>query len=127
MAEMGRMLLDHGADIEAVDGEDWTPLMCAAWRGHKAMVEMLLERGAYVDRRLPDGATALYLASEYGQLEVARALVKNRANVNAENEEEVTPMAVATMNNHSQVVSLLRRHGGRSKTPAVVVVIGHRR
>lgn len=43
--EMGRLLLDHGANIEAVDFERWTSLMCAAWRGYTSMVEMLLEKG----------------------------------------------------------------------------------
>ena len=42
-----RLLLDHGADIEAIDDEyRSTPLGVAARRGQAAMVELLLERGA---------------------------------------------------------------------------------
>ena len=42
-----RLLLDHGADINTIDEEyRSTPLGCAARRGQKEMVELLLERGA---------------------------------------------------------------------------------
>jgi ankyrin repeat protein len=42
-----RLLLDHGADINAIDDEyRSTPLGVAARRGQRAMVELLLERGA---------------------------------------------------------------------------------
>ena len=41
------LLLDHGADIDAVDDEYCsTPLGVAARRGQRAVVELLLERGA---------------------------------------------------------------------------------
>ena len=46
-----RLLLDHGADINTIDEEyRSTPLGCAARRGQKEMVELLLERGADPNR-----------------------------------------------------------------------------
>jgi ankyrin repeat protein len=42
-----RLLLDHGADVNAIDDEyRSTPLGVAARRGQHEMVELLLERGA---------------------------------------------------------------------------------
>jgi hypothetical protein len=42
-----RLLLDHGADINAIDDEYCsTPLGVAARRGQRALVELLLARGA---------------------------------------------------------------------------------
>jgi len=42
-----KLLLAHGADIDAIDDEyRSTPLGVAARRGHGAMVELLLEHGA---------------------------------------------------------------------------------
>ena len=35
-----------GADIELRDGDGWTPLRCARNRGRKAVVRLLLSRGA---------------------------------------------------------------------------------
>jgi ankyrin repeat protein len=46
-AGKARLLLDHGADIDAIDDEyRSTPLGVAARRGQTAMVELLLQRGA---------------------------------------------------------------------------------
>jgi ankyrin repeat protein len=45
--EKARLLLDHGAHIDAIDDEyRSTPLGVAARRGQDAMVELLLARGA---------------------------------------------------------------------------------
>ena len=47
--ESASVFLDHGADIEAVDGErDSTPLAWAAMDGQLRMVKFLLQRGARV-------------------------------------------------------------------------------
>jgi uncharacterized protein len=39
-------LLDHGADVNAVDFEGWTPLMNAVHSKHFDIARLLLERGA---------------------------------------------------------------------------------
>jgi ankyrin repeat protein len=44
--EMARLLLDHGADPNAVAGGMVTPLYCAATRGDIPMIRLLIERGA---------------------------------------------------------------------------------
>lgn len=41
-----KLLLENGADIEAKDSFDQTPLIAAASRGDEATVELLLEKGA---------------------------------------------------------------------------------
>lgn len=48
MVEIATLLLDAGADIEARDSIEKTPLMYAAQSGDAAMVLLLLERGANV-------------------------------------------------------------------------------
>ena len=54
-----RLLLDHGAAIDALDEEyRSTPLGCAARRGQKEMVELLLARGADPNRARRVGDTA---------------------------------------------------------------------
>ena len=57
------LLLDHGANIEARNEEDDTPLMWAAEHGQTDVVRALLERGADVEARNKYGSTALVLAA----------------------------------------------------------------
>ncbi len=56
-------LLDHGADIEAVNGDGETPLLVAVRRQRFAVVELLLQRGADAGHTDAYGNTALSLST----------------------------------------------------------------
>ncbi|KAK3366315.1 ankyrin repeat-containing domain protein, partial [Lasiosphaeria ovina] len=55
------LLLEKGADIEAVDSDGRTPLYIAAERGHEAVVKLLLEKGANIEAMIYS-RTLLYMA-----------------------------------------------------------------
>src|SRR5271165_1131162 len=57
--------------------------MVAAARGHLAMVQALLAKGAEVNAKTPGGWTALMKAAEGGHLAVVQALLDKGAEVNA--------------------------------------------
>jgi hypothetical protein len=44
--------------------DGWTALILSSLKGHLAVVEVLLAAGADTDARMPDGGTALIIASE---------------------------------------------------------------
>ena len=70
-----RLLLDHGADINALDEEyRSTPLGCAARRGQKEIVEFLLERGADPNLAGAPWATPLAWARKKGHSEIEAML-----------------------------------------------------
>ncbi|KAL4225767.1 hypothetical protein ACF0H5_016456 [Mactra antiquata] len=48
-------LLDAGADINAPDKYDITPLLAAIWENHLEAVKFLLNKGAKKDGKSPDG------------------------------------------------------------------------
>ncbi|KAJ9331895.1 hypothetical protein DTO027B5_6298 [Paecilomyces variotii] len=50
-ADMVQILLQNGADIEARDTWDVTPLFKAAQNGHIEIVQILLENGAYIEAK----------------------------------------------------------------------------
>jgi ankyrin repeat protein len=56
------LLLDCGAEVNAVDDAGMTPLMCAAYKGDTVMAETLLARGANVHMKTTDGDNALVYA-----------------------------------------------------------------
>ena len=55
-AEVERLLLEHGADIEAKDNHGWTPLHWAAVYDFPEGARLLLEAGADVNARQITGA-----------------------------------------------------------------------
>ena len=66
-----RLLLDHGADIDAIDDEySSTPLGYAARWGHREIVTVLLERGADPNKAGAAWATPLAWARRKGHTEI---------------------------------------------------------
>ena len=60
--DIARRLIAHGADVNAVQADDFTPLHGAAQNGQAEMVALLLQHGADANARQGDGQTALTLA-----------------------------------------------------------------
>jgi ankyrin repeat protein len=70
-------LLRRGADVNAVQADDFTPLHEAAQNGQVAMIELLLAHGADLTARKSDGQTPLDVAEAHGQA-AAAALLRER-------------------------------------------------
>jgi ankyrin repeat protein len=69
------LLLDHGADIHAIDEEyRSTPLGCAARWGQREAVGFLLERGADPNRAGAPWATLLAWAHTKGHTQIESQL-----------------------------------------------------
>ncbi|XP_062974534.1 ankyrin repeat domain-containing protein 63 [Elgaria multicarinata webbii] len=76
--EVTELLVQFGADPDAVDSRGWSPLMYAASQGQTAVIEWLLRvfrrLGLYLERADRSGRTALLLASAGGHGQCVRAL-----------------------------------------------------
>jgi len=120
--EITTLLLDHGADPNAMDKNWRTPLMAAAFTGneevvkiliaHKAnvnigsrfgntalmearglsVVKLLLSAGSAVNDKNIDGRTALHWAAWRGDPEVVKVLLDAGANVNAKDDKGLTAL-----------------------------------
>ena len=55
--------------------------------------------------------TALHYAAQRGRMEVAKLLINKGADVNAEGNEGITPLAIAE--SYTKIVELLRKHGAK--------------
>jgi ankyrin repeat protein len=84
-----------------------TPLHAAAARGHKFVVQLLLDRRASIDRCDANGRTALHLAATNGHKSTIELLLKRRACVNAIDSKRMTPLHLATSRNERSAALLL--------------------
>uniref|UniRef100_H3BA65 Ankyrin repeat and KH domain containing 1 n=1 Tax=Latimeria chalumnae TaxID=7897 RepID=H3BA65_LATCH len=91
-AEVGRVLLDKGADVNAppVPSSRDTALTIAADKGHYKFCELLINRGAHIDVRNKKGNTPLWLAANGGHFDVVQLLVQAGADVDAADNRKIT-------------------------------------
>ncbi len=71
-----RRLLQQGADPNAEDPYDWTPLLLAADEGHADVVRLLVEHGADLAAVTEIDQTSLHLAAWQNHVETARTLLE---------------------------------------------------
>lgn len=102
--------LEYGANVNAAHADDGrTPLHAAAERGHKNMVTLLLNHGAFVNPRDNEGDTPLHLAAAAGHDKTVRILLADGADSTIRNKAGETPLDVA---NGLEVTRDLRTAGG---------------
>ena len=99
-------LMEHGADINLN-----SPLRVAALNGHKAMVELLLARGAEVNAADRNGRTALLEAAQRGFLSVVETSLAAKADPNVRDLSSQTPLTLAAKNGFRPVAAALLAHG----------------
>ena len=61
-----KLLLEHGAAVDAQDKNGITALHLAVWTGKMDIVRVLLEHRANVNAHASDGEAVLYMAEEAG-------------------------------------------------------------
>lgn len=113
-----RLLVDAGAKCASMGPNDESPLHIAAQENHLACVEVLLVHGhAQVDGLTRDRCTALHLACQRGNTQVAECLLEHGADVNALTVSDETPLLKASRMSQFHTVKLLMARGARTRAP----------
>jgi uncharacterized protein len=105
--ELGQVLLEAGAALEARDRLGSTPLALAARAGQRAVVELFLSQGAQIDSRDISGATPLYLAVENERQATVALLLADSADPNFPGPGGVTPIEAAARKGNDRIVEQL--------------------
>lgn len=108
---LARLLLQHGAKVDAKASNEMSAIHLAASFGHAAVAELLIENGADVDTKGGDGSTPLRWAAYGGHLAVATLLLHEGASVNARDENGDTPLHAAAGRGRDAMVELLLKKG----------------
>ncbi len=76
--EIAQLLLDKGANVNAKDKENNTPLHFACLASHTKIVKLLIEKGANVNAKNKNGKTPLSHVKDYSK-EIKKLLIDNGA------------------------------------------------
>jgi hypothetical protein len=118
-AEVVRVLLDAGADLNAQRADGFTSLILAVFFGHEMVVRLLIERGADASAQTRLGMTAARWAAARGFAEMAgllRSAEAARPRVNANvSRAKAAPLPV------DDEVRIFSRKAGQREAQAAVV------
>ena len=108
-----QLLIQHGADVTALDDTHSTPLHLASSKGSAETVELLIQHGADVNAQNGDQSTPLHLAAPSRLAlkgTIVRLLLKHGADVDARDSEGRTPYEIALSEGNSWIAKLLSDH-----------------
>lgn len=129
-AKTARILIEHGAKVEAKAEQGKTPLHFAASYGDFELVKVLVSAGASVHARAASGATALHLVASGKSLwgsdlqphgsttrysDIAGYLLKHGGDVNATDDMKSTPLYMAAVFCDQSVAAVLLENGADIK------------
>ncbi len=106
-------LLSDDVDINQADHHGQTPLYWACYKGHEAVVTLLLQQGAAaaINQANHHGQTPLYWACDEGYEAVVTLLLKYDADINQADHHGRTPLHIACYKGHEAFVALLLQQG----------------
>ncbi|UCC43738.1 MAG: ankyrin repeat domain-containing protein [Candidatus Zixiibacteriota bacterium] len=105
------LLLDLGADLEAIDVDGDTPLMRAAIGGHSEIFKLLLSRGADAHIKNINKHDILHYAVLGGSVEIIDHTLDMGRDINAKSRDGSTPLFQAVWKNDREVARFLLEKG----------------
>lgn len=93
-------LLAKGAEVNR---PGWTPLHYAAAIGNNDIVQMLLDRSAYIDAESPNKTTPIMMAARGGHILTVKLLLDEGADATLKNELGMTAIDFAEKHNHKDI------------------------
>ena len=109
--EIGKLLIQHGANVNVKDQKEFTPLHLAIMSNQIEFAELLLKNGSHVETP-GNGHQPLHGAPNY---EAAKLLIDHGANVNTKDLKNNSPIHNAVKRNAIDIVKLMIVNGADIK------------
>ena len=90
---------------------NWTPLHTAVKNRRRAIVELLVSKGADINAQNGSRQTPLYVAVDTGQKDLAELLISKGADVNIVAGRGENALSLAKKRGNKEIVDLLLKHG----------------
>lgn len=97
-------LIERGADVNK---PGWTPLHYAATSGQLLLLQVLLDKHAYIDAESPNGSTPLMMAAMYGTPAAVKLLLEAGADARLKNKIGLTAIDFAQRANRREVAEMI--------------------
>ena len=104
--EAVKWLLAHGAEVSR-RGKEWSALHYAVFAGNREIAKLLMERGADVNGKAPNGSTVLMMAAREGHEDLARDLLAAGADPRPRNEWGDSALTWAMRNNNLKIAKMV--------------------
>ncbi|HEX8956294.1 MAG TPA: ankyrin repeat domain-containing protein [Burkholderiaceae bacterium] len=99
-----KALLAHDAEVNR---HGWAPLHYAAAVGDVEIIQLLLDKSAYVDVESPNKTTPLMMAARGGNNDAAKALIEAGADLSLKNDQGMTAVDFARNYDHRDTAALI--------------------
>lgn len=112
-----QQLIEQGANVNAKEEDNGTPLHYAAMEGFLDIARVLIEKGADIHAKTTEDITPLHMAVmgydivERENLAIGQLLLENGADFNVSDAVGLTPLELARMKGPTEFVRILRQAG----------------
>ena len=100
-------LIENGADLEGINKDGQTALICSAMNGHLEALTNLVEKGSNVEATDEKMRTALHWAAINGHSEIVKYLVEKSANIECKDLELKTALHWAAQKDKPAIAEIL--------------------
>lgn len=100
-----KMLLDKGAEVNQTG---WAALHYAATAGDNDIVQMLLDKFAYIDAESPNGTTPIMMAARSGHILTVKLLLDAGADATLKNQQGLSAIDFALKSGHKDIAEGLQ-------------------
>ncbi|KAL8852925.1 MAG: hypothetical protein Q9221_002175 [Calogaya cf. arnoldii] len=109
--EVASMLINYGADVNALDERGLRPIHIAAAADGEKCIQLFLNHDANIDAQSDDQATALFIAAYLHRVNAVRLLLRNGADPNIADKFNITPLECAYRYCYTDILRLFTDSG----------------
>ena len=115
LADIAKLLIKNGADIESASRRGYTPLHVCLGYGHLEMANFLIAKGANLNALNDQHVTPLHVAVQHNHIEIVQLLLDRNVDPNPETADEyATPLLGASRFGHTKIAKILLEMGAKT-------------